>query len=137
MKAVKQIFRWLLKNDYKSIDEYITIKNGEKIISPNKILTDLEQVAVATTKNTNKNFVKLILKNEDVLYTEMTLLEFLALINNDNFRIVNKSVVLDLSLVKQRLNDIYLIYSQVPYKIGSVYLPMINKYFKDKYNLDE
>lgn len=137
MKTIKQIFRWLLKNDYKSTDRYITIKDGKRIIESNKILINLEQVAVATTTNTNKNFVKLILETGNVLYAEMSINEFLILINNDDFNMVNKSVALDLSLVKERLNGTFLMYLGVPYKIGSTYLPKVNQYFKDKYNVEE
>ena len=135
MKAIKQIYRWLLKKDYKSTETFIKMQNGKKIIMPNKILTELGQVAVITTIGVNKNFIKLTLEETgEELYAEMSINQFLELVKNKDFKMISKSVAMDLSLVKQKLNGSYLIYLDVPYKIGKVFLKEIEDYWIEKYN---
>jgi hypothetical protein len=135
MKAIKQVFRWLLKRDYKSTESFIKMQNGIKVVKPNKILTELGQVAAVLTTGVSKNFIKLILEETgEELYAETSIVEFIKLIDNDNFRLISKSVALDLSLVKQTLGNYeYLVYLSVPYKVGKTFLPNIENYFKTKY----
>lgn len=84
----------------------------------------------------NKNFIKLILEDSgEELYAEMSINQFLVLVKNENFKMVSKSVAIDLSLVKQKLSGSYLIYLDVPYKIGKVFLQEIEYYWKEKYRI--
>ena len=136
MEKVKQVFRLLIKNDYKSLEPYLTVKEGKKIIQPNKVLVELQKIAVVTTENVNKNFIKLVVKNTgEELYAEISINEFLKIIDNPDFRLVSKSTAIDLSLVRLRLQDLYLMYQGKNYKIGKTFLPSINAFYKEKYNI--
>lgn len=131
---MKKDFLWVLKKDFKSTESFIRLINGKKVVKPNKTLIALDKVAVVTTLGVNKNFIKIILENTgEILYAEMSIQNFLKLINDDNFRLISKNTALKLSLIENRLEYKYLMYLDIPYKVGVTYESDISNYFITKY----